>query len=218
MPDSASPIPPSNLAGQRILILFAHPSPGRSEVNRPLAKASMDLPGVTLVDLYAEYPSLDIDVDREQQRLLDHDIIVFMHPLYWYSTPAILKEWQDLVLEHGFAYGTEGTALHGKIFFNALTAGGAESAYCSQGYNHFSIRDLLHPMEQMALLCGMIYLPPFALFGARTAVEEQRLDGHIEDWKRLVQALYENKLDIEKAVTLPKLNKILAGLPEETAS
>ncbi len=218
MPDSANPSNTRDKAGQRILILFAHPSPGRSEVNRPLARASQDLPGVTLVDLYAEYPSLDIDVDREQQRLLDHDIIVFMHPLYWYSTPAILKEWQDLVLEHGFAYGAEGTALHGKIFFNALTAGGAESAYCSQGYNHFSIRDLLHPMEQMALLCGMIYLPPFALFGSRTAVEEHRLDSHIGDWKRLVDALYQNKLDIQQASDLPKLNAALGQLAEEAAS
>ncbi|MDJ0833961.1 MAG: NAD(P)H-dependent oxidoreductase [Gammaproteobacteria bacterium] len=218
MPESASPTTSGNQAGQRILILFAHPSPDRSEVNIPLAQATGKLPGVTLVDLYAEYPNLDIDVDREQQRLLDHDIIVFMHPLYWYSTPAILKEWQDLVLEHGFAYGSEGTALHGKIFFNALTAGGAESAYCPQGYNHFSIRELLQPMEQMALLCGMTYLPPFALFGARTAVEENRLQDHIQDWQRLVQALHENRVDIDQARDLPKLNADLGRLLEETAS
>ena len=218
MPDPGSHITTQNHAGQRILILFAHPSPDRSEVNRPLAQASKELPGVTLVDLYAEYPNLDIDVDREQQRLLTHDIIIFMHPLYWYSTPAILKEWQDLVLEHGFAYGTTGNALHGKIFFNALTAGGAESAYCNEGYNHFSIRELLHPMEQMALLCGMTYLPPFALFGARTAVEENRLERHIQDWRRLIQALHKNRLDIAQASTLPKLNAAVGHLSEEALS
>ena len=52
--------------------------------------------GVTFVDLYAEYPRFEIDVDREQARLLAHDVIVFQNPLFWYSTPAILKEWQDL--------------------------------------------------------------------------------------------------------------------------
>ncbi len=93
------------LAGRRILILFAHPSLDRSEANRPLAAAIAPLEGVTLVDLYAEYPTFEINVDREQARLLSHEVICFMHPLYWYSTPAILKEWQDLVLEHGFAYG-----------------------------------------------------------------------------------------------------------------
>ena len=141
-------------ATRRILILFAHPSLDRSEVNYPMADAIHGLDGVTLVDLYAEYPDFQIDIDREQARLLAHDVIVFQHPLYWYSTPAILKEWQDLVLEHGFAYGSEGTALHGKVFFNALTAGGLEAAYCAEGYNHFTIRELLHPIEQTAMLCG----------------------------------------------------------------
>ena len=136
---------------------------------------------MSLVDLYGAYPDFQIDVDREQARLLEHEVVVFLHPLYWYSTPAILKEWQDLVLEHGFAYGSTGTALHGKIFFNALTAGGAEPAYCAAGYNHFTSRELLRPLEQTALLCGMLYLPPFALFGARTAVEEGRVAAHVAD-------------------------------------
>jgi glutathione-regulated potassium-efflux system ancillary protein KefG len=158
------------------------------------------------VDLYAEYPDFEIDVDGEQARLLEHDAIVFMHPLYWYSTPAILKEWQDLVLEHGFAYGTGGTALFGKIFFNALTAGGPEAAYCAEGFNHFTIRELLYPLEQTALLCGMVYLPPFALFGARMAVDEGRLDVHVADWIRVLEALRDDRLDMEKARDLPKLN------------
>ncbi|MGE5155415.1 MAG: NAD(P)H-dependent oxidoreductase, partial [Bdellovibrio bacteriovorus] len=130
---------PADLAGsdrRQILVLFAHPSQERSEVNRPLAQAARRVPGVELVDLYAEYPTLAIDVDREQARLLASDVLIFLHPLYWYSTPAILKEWQDLVLEHGFAYGSSGTALQGKLFFSALSAGGPEPAYCAQGYNH----------------------------------------------------------------------------------
>ena len=175
----------------RILVLLAHPSLDRSEVNRPMAEAIDGLDGVTLIDLYAEYPDFQIDIDREQAQLLAHDVIVFQHPLYWYSTPAILKEWQDLVLEHGFAYGTEGTALHGKILFNALTAGGLEAAYCAEGYNHFTIRELLHPIEQTAMLCGMTYLPPFALFGSRTAIEEGRVGRHIADWVWLLEAIRE---------------------------
>lgn len=194
---------------RRILVLLAHPSIDRSEVNRPLADATEGVDGVDLVDLYAEYPNFQIDIDREQQRLLDHDVIVFQHPLYWYSTPALLKEWQDLVLEHGFAYGSDGTALQGKLFLNAISAGGSEAAYCSEGYNHFTIRELLHPLEQTALLCGMTYLAPFALFGSRTAVEEGRLDAHVADWIRVLEALRDDRLDIEQARTLPKLNNDL---------
>ncbi len=196
-----------NAARRRILILFAHPSLDRSEGNLPLSEISAQMDGVTLVDLYAEYPDFIIDIDREQARLLEHDVIVFMHPLYWYSTPAILKEWQDLVLEHGFAYGSEGTALHGKIFFNAVTAGGADSAYQEGGYNNFTLRQLLYPLEQTARLCGMTYLPPFALFSSRTAVEEQRLDAHVSDWVELLQDLRDGRLNIDDNLNLPILNQ-----------
>ncbi|MCG8079806.1 MAG: NAD(P)H-dependent oxidoreductase, partial [Candidatus Thiodiazotropha taylori] len=131
------------------------------------------------------------------------------------STPAILKEWQDLVLEHDFAYGSKGTALHGKLFFNALSAGGSEAAYRAEGYNHFTIRELLQPMEQMASLCGMRYLPPFALFGARTAVDEGRIGQHIDAWIELLKALRDQKLDIETAQKLAGLNSDLNHLIKE---
>jgi glutathione-regulated potassium-efflux system ancillary protein KefG len=204
--ESATRVAGAERARRRILVLFAHPSLERSEVNRPLAEATALVEGVTLVDLYAEYPDFAIDVEREQARLLAHDVLCFMHPLYWYSTPAILKEWQDLVLEYGFAYGSGASALHGKLFFNALTAGGPEPAYRAEGYNHFSIRELLRPLEQSALLCGMVYLPPFALFGARTAVEEGRLDAHVADWVRVLAALRDGRLDLAAVRRRPSLN------------
>jgi len=214
--DTSNDLKQTSNSTRRILVLFAHPSLERSEVNRDMAKAVTELNGITLVDLYAEYPDFQIDIDREQQRLLEHDVIVFQHPLYWYSTPAILKEWQDLVLEHGFAYGSKGTALHGKIFFNTLTAGGIEAAYQAEGYNHFTIRELLHPIEQTAQLCGMIYLPPFALFGARTAVEDGRTHQHVADWTRLLEALRDDRLDIPVAQHLPRLNTDLDAIIKET--
>lgn len=200
---------------RRILVLLAHPSLDRSEVNRPMAQAAAGLEAVTLVDLYGEYPTFAIDADREQARLRRHEVIVFLHPLYWYSTPAILKEWQDLVLEHGFAYGSGGTALHGKIFFNTLSAGGPEAAYRAEGYNHFTLRELLQPLEQTALLCGMVYLPPFALFDARNAVEQGRVEAHIADWLKVLTALRDDRLDIARARRAARLNADLAGLIRE---
>ena len=89
----------------QILILFAHPALQKSRVNRVLISTVRDLPGVTFNDLYEAYPEFDIDVKREQELLVRHDIIVFQHPLLWYSTPAMMKEWQDLVLEHGWPTG-----------------------------------------------------------------------------------------------------------------
>ncbi len=200
---------------QRVLILFAHPSQERSEINHPMFKLAQKIPGVTAVDLYAEYPSFHINVDREQQRLLEHDVVIMQFPLYWYSTPAILKEWQDLVLEYGFAYGKHGNHLRGKQFMAALTAGGVEKAYQNQGYNHFSIRELLHPLEQTAWLTGMHYLAPFALFGSRTAVEEQRLDLHLRNWSQLLHSLVEDRIDVELASQLENLATLPAGVFKE---
>ncbi|MDH3388367.1 MAG: NAD(P)H-dependent oxidoreductase [Gammaproteobacteria bacterium] len=193
-----------------ILILFAHPSQHRSEVNLPLLRASCNVDGVTVVDLYAEYPDYSIDIDREQQRLRENDVIVFMFPLYWYSTPAILKEWQDLVLEYGFAYGHGGTALRGKRLLCAVTAGGTEDAYKTSGFNHYSIRELLRPIEQTANLCGLIYLPPYALFGARTALEDGRVHAHVENWSRVLDCLLHDRIDIAAAERAEKLNEYVA--------
>ena len=197
-------------ASRRVLILFAHPSLDRSEINCELLNASQHREHVTVVDLYAEYPSFRIDVDREQQRLLDHDVIVFMFPLYWYSTPAILKEWQDLVLEYGFAYGAEGTALHDKWFLCALTAGGRADAYREQGFNHYTIRELMRPLEQTAVLCGMAFLPPFTLFGARSALEEGRLGEHVANWEQALSLLVSGELTPEGADDCERLQQFLA--------
>ncbi|MFM2587989.1 NAD(P)H-dependent oxidoreductase [Vibrio sp. TBV020] len=199
----------------KVLVLYAHPSPGRSEVNQHLFKAAQKVDGVTVVDLYHEYPTYHINIDIEQQRLRDHDVVIFQFPLYWYSTPAILKEWQDLVLEYGFAYGSEGDELHGKKFFCSLSAGGKADAYQTDGYNHYTIRELLHPLEQMATLTGMQYLAPFALFGARTAQEDGRVGTHIQNWKKLLTALVSDNFDYEKASNAEKLNHYVDTLTNE---
>ncbi len=98
----------------KLLILFAHPALEKSRVHSRMVDKIQRIPNVTFHDLYEEYPDFDIDVRREQKLLLSNDIIILQHPFYWYSSPAILKEWQDLVLEHKWAYGAGGTALTGK--------------------------------------------------------------------------------------------------------
>jgi len=198
-------------SSKKVLVLFAHPAQTRSEVNVPLFSEAKLNRHVTAVDLYAEYPDFNIDIEREQQRLIDHDVIVFMFPLYWYSTPSILKEWQDLVLEYGFAYGVDGTALKNKLFLCALSAGGKEEAYQTDGFNHYTIRQLLQPLEQMAQITHMTYLAPFAIFGSRTAQEEQRVSKHRVKWNTLLNKLITNTLDIEQAKHIENLADLCSG-------
>jgi glutathione-regulated potassium-efflux system ancillary protein KefG len=196
---------------QHVLILFAHPALHKSRVNRPLFAAVQDLEHVTAHDLYEAYPEFHIDVKREQRLLEAHDVIVLQHPFYWYSTPALIKEWQDLVLEHGWAYGRDGNALRGKLLLSAITAGGGESAYKKQGANRFTIRELLAPIEQTATLCGMDYLPPFVVHGTH-GLTQGEIERHADDYKRVVLALRDHRLDIESARGLARLNERLDDL------
>ena len=183
----------------RILILFAHPRCDRSDVNMALATAARQMEHVTFVDLYGEYPTFEIDVRREQQRLLDHDVIIFQHPVYWYSCPALLREWQDLVLEHGFAYGEGGTALAGKITLNALSCGGRRDNYRRAGEGCYELRDLFGAFEKTARLCHMTYLPPFVTYEAGAARSAGRLEAQVSAYKYLLQALAEDRIDLERA-------------------
>jgi len=143
-----------------------HENLAASSGNRTLLETARGLPGVTIVDLYASYPDFNIKVEREQELLRAHDLVVFQHPFYWYSSPALFKQWQDKVLSYGFAYPPkEGTALHGKGWLSVITTGGPDWSYRSGGYNNFTMSELLRPLQQTAYLCGMTWLPPFIVHG-----------------------------------------------------
>jgi glutathione-regulated potassium-efflux system ancillary protein KefG len=201
---------------KRVLVLFAHPVPRRSRVNRRLLAAIQGVEGVHVRDLYAEYPELDIDVQHEQELLAEHDVLVWQHPFYWYSTPAILKEWQDLVLEFGWAYGPGGTALEGKSFLQVITTGGREEAYQPEGFNRYRITELLAPggreeayqpegfnryritellapVHQTVRLCHMNAFPPFVVHGTHRMTEPE-IEAHARDYQRVMVALTEGRL------------------------
>jgi glutathione-regulated potassium-efflux system ancillary protein KefG len=150
--------------------------------------ALTDLPGVTVHDLYEAYPDLDIDAAHEQALLAAHDAFVWQHPFYWYSTPAILKEWQDIVLAYGWAYGPGGTALAGKRFLQAVSTGGAKEAYGRDGRNRFTVEELLAPVDATMHLCGVERLPPFVVHGANRLAPTQ-IDDAAAAWRARVAAL-----------------------------
>jgi glutathione-regulated potassium-efflux system ancillary protein KefG len=196
---------------KKILVLFAHPAIQKSRVNKVLAGMVQDVSGVTFHDLYEAYPHFGIDVGKEQELLLSHDVVVFQHPFFWYSTPAILKEWQDLVLEHGWAYGSSGTALRGKWLLSVITTGGRESAYQAEGHNRFTMRQLLAPLDQTARLCGMEYLPPFVAHGTHRMTPGE-MEAHGADYLRLLEALRDDRIDLERARTVARINADLEAV------
>jgi glutathione-regulated potassium-efflux system ancillary protein KefG len=182
-------------------------------VNRVLVSAAREVEGVTVHDLYERYPDFDIAVADEQELLLGHDVIVMQHPFFWYSVPAILKEWMDLVLEHGWAYGGQGTKLSGKRLMSAVSTGGGDVAYTPEGINRYTMREFLRPIEQTARLCDMAYLPPFLVQGTHRLSDED-IQSHAADYRRLLAALRDDIIDTGSVGDLERINGDLDAVIE----
>ena len=159
---------------RRILIVFAHPILERSRVNRRLIDGVRDLDGVTVHDLYEVYPTFAVDPAREQALLIAHDVIVLHHPFYWYSAPALLKEWMDLVFALGWAYGPGGTRLAGKRWGHALSTGGQASSFSPLGLHQHTLAEFMTPLKRTATLCSMTWLEPFVTHGADHLSDTER--------------------------------------------
>jgi len=173
----------------RILVLSAHRSPDTSRLNQAVLNALRPLSEVTVHELSREYPDLRIDAAREQALLQSHDTVVLVFPFYWYSSPAIVKEWLDAVLAYGFAYGPGGTHLHGKNLQLVVTTGGPATAYTSTGANRYAVEELLLPFQATANLVGFNYLPPLLIQGAKEITDEQlalAVEGVVAKVKALV--------------------------------
>ncbi len=145
----------------RIVAISGHPNLEGSVANRiiveALESAGMDL---EVRRLDTSYPDYAIDVAAEQEALVAADVIVLQFPFYWYSVPALLKKWVDDVLAYGFAFGSTGDKLKGKDLILSATIGGPQDAYGAEGYNRFSIPELMRPLEQTAGLTGMTFQDP----------------------------------------------------------
>ena len=151
------------MSKNKILILFFHPLFEKSSANKALVENIPNSENFTFHDVYQEYPNFDIDIKKEQLLLSQHDIIIWHHPMYWYNCPPLMKQWIDMVLEYGWAYGKNGDALKDKIIFQVITTGANRESYCETGFNRFKFPSYLHAFNQTAKVCNMLYLPPFVI-------------------------------------------------------
>ena len=187
---------------KKILINFAHPLKSKSKINMALREAIADLENVTINDLYDNYPDFTINIRREQKLCLDNDIIIFQHPFYWFQAPAIIKEWLDLVLEYGWAYGKGGKALEDKLLLQVITAGGSHESYCDEGDNRFTISELTTPFRAIANHCSMDWISPFTVLGIHKGLSEEEISKHSENYRKFIEALRDNKIDMYTAKTV----------------
>ncbi|RTY95276.1 NAD(P)H-dependent oxidoreductase [Flavobacterium sp. GT3R68] len=195
----------------KILIIFSHPLFEKSHANKALVKNIPESENITFHDLYEEYPDFDIDVKHEQWLLTQHDIIIWHHPMYWYSCPPLMKQWIDMVLEHGWAYGRKGKVLQDKIVFQVITTGGDKENYCETGRDRYTIPNLLEPFNQTAKVCNMQYLPPFVVHGTHNMTEEDyHKNGLIYGY--FLEYLENNDLNIEEILEYHYMNEWFATI------
>lgn len=177
----------------RTLILLFHPDLSRSRANATLAKAAARLPGTEVVDMQSAYPDgMDMfrDGAQEAARLLSAERIVLQFPVQWYSTPPLMKAWQDAVLTRMFylVYETEGRVLEGTPLMLAATAGNLPDAYRPGGSNMFTIEALFAPLRATAHRCGLSWSAPFVVYEADKLTPEAlnaaaaKYRATLEDW------------------------------------
>lgn len=180
-----------------LLLVHAHPNTPPSRVNAALLAAARTVPGVTPHELYDVYPHFFVDARREQALVEAHDAVVFQHPLYWYSVPPLLKQWFDVVLEEGWAYGHGATATVGKAWAHALTTAGSAASYArtldpaeepTGRANVYALDDYVKPWHQSARLCGMRWQAPFVVHSAE-AFDDAALDAACSRYRDWLAAL-----------------------------
>ncbi|MBP7738546.1 MAG: NAD(P)H-dependent oxidoreductase [Spirochaetes bacterium] len=195
---------------KRILLLFAHPRFEKSRISRALLAPLKGKSFITIRDLYELYPDFNIDIEAEKSLLMEHDIVIWHHPLYMYSAPPIIKQWIDMVLEFGWAHGPDGTRLRGKVSFNVVTSGASRQTFRKAGSGGFTLRELLIPFEQTSLLCNMTYLPPFTVQGTYRITAEE-LASAAADYSTLLEGLSAGAFSPEELSGCDYLNDLIAS-------
>lgn len=190
---------------QNVLIISGHPnineSIGNATILDEVAKA---LPETKIRFLDALYPDYQIDVTKEQEALLNADVIVWQFPFSWYSVPGLMKLWIDRVFVHGFAHGST-AKLGGKKLLLSFTAGAPESLYSPEGLFGHDIQQYLAQFETLAVLCNLDMLEPVYTFGLSYAgrdearVREQKIQAK-DHARRLITAIKNNAPALKMAV------------------
>ncbi|WP_261300615.1 NAD(P)H-dependent oxidoreductase [Paenibacillus andongensis] len=164
----------------KILVIVTHPNIEASNWNKSWVNELQKHDDITIHELYKEYPDENIDVAREQQLIEAHDRIIFQYPLYWYSTPPLLKKWFDSVLLYNWAYGPEATKTVGKEIGVAISAYGTEESYQANGSNRFTMEEILRPIQALTRFISAIYLPHFVLNDTSDVTDERLTQSSID--------------------------------------
>ncbi|MBQ6131434.1 MAG: NAD(P)H-dependent oxidoreductase [Selenomonadaceae bacterium] len=141
---------------KNVVIICGHPALENSVANKTiLEEIAAQCPQIEIRKLCELYPDYQFDIKAEQAALEKADVIIFQYPMHWYGLPGLFKLYIDKVMEHGWAYGSQGTALAGKTFLISLTTGVPEAGFSAQGFVGHTVEELSFPVAKFAEMAKM---------------------------------------------------------------
>ncbi|MCR5084511.1 MAG: NAD(P)H-dependent oxidoreductase [Succinivibrionaceae bacterium] len=180
----------------KTVVFVDHPSFDLSAVNRRLVEELRKYPDEFLVhNLQSCYPRGSIDRVAEHSLIDNNGTLVLEFPLYWFSTPPLMKSWMDTVLEQGWAYG-RAHHLEGHKVALAVTCGGSAADYSASGAHQHPLEDFLLPLIHSLEYCKAEYVGLFACYGALSSPERPLPAPALAEWAAsYVGFLRERRMD-----------------------
>ncbi|WP_231623895.1 NAD(P)H-dependent oxidoreductase [Neisseria sp. 83E34] len=181
---------------KKTLIIVAHPDIKHSTVNSRWIHELEKYPETfTIHQLYQSYPDGHIDKLFEQKLIESHMNIVLQFPVYWFSSPPLLKQWQDEVLTYGWAYGVHGDKLRDKKMGLAVSTGITAQDYSQQGRWGMTLPEILSPFELTAKYIRADYQTPFIFYGidshaSYNAEALQKIDQSAQNYIEYLQRIF----------------------------
>lgn len=144
------------------------------------------------------------DILAEIDKVIWCDLLILNFPVFWFSTPAILKGWIDRVLISGLTYGGkrfyDRGGLLGKRAMITITLGGRPHMF-GEGAIHGPLEDMLrHLLRGTLYYTGMSVLPPFVAWHVPYISDEARRE-YLRAYKHIL-----NNLESCKPLSFPSLN------------
>ena len=145
---------------KNILVVSGHTNlDGDSFANKLILEdLQQALPNATYDFLDREYPDFKINIDAEQKKLEEADIIVLQFPIFWYSMPSMLAKWMEDTFQHGWSHGSTGNAMKSKKLLLSFTTGAPAHMYVEGGLQMFPVETMTTRFIQTANLCSMGYV------------------------------------------------------------
>lgn len=146
-----------------------------------------ELPEVDLHLLHTARKQKEFDIKAEQKLIDSHDTIVFQFPVYWFSCPALLKQWMDEVLTPDWAYMAN-YAFEGKRVAFAASAGSSAADYSANGSVGMELEDVLRSMRLSVGYLKAKYCGLHSCFSA-VGIGKDALKQNAMEYVRFIESL-----------------------------